>query len=318
MLTWILVFGVSLAVLLVAARFFTGAAEKIGQYFNLSPFVIGVFIIGIGTSLPELVSSLVAVSSGSSTIVAGNIMGANISNLLLIIGTATILARKDIKLGNKYIYIDLHFMLGAAFIFVVFAYDGIISLPETVFGIIAFVVYSIYLLKSEDESDGQEVKALTLDPEQKAPSGLTLQFVILLASGVGIYFGADYTVEAINHISEGMGVPKSIISLTALSLGTTLPELAVNITAVKQGKTEMAVGNVLGSFIFNCLAIPGVASIAGKIEVPPILLGFSLPVMLAAAVLFYLLAQDKRISRWEGCLLLMIYILFLCKIAGVV
>ena len=113
-----------------------------------------------------------------------------------------------------------------------------------------------------------------------------------------------------------MKVPEAIIALTVLSIGTTLPELAVNVTAIRAGKGEMAIGNVLGSCIFNTLVIPGMASLFGPITVTKELLSFSLPVMAATGILFYLLTQDKRISEWEGILFVMIYGLFIFKIAG--
>lgn len=313
MLAYAGLFVLSLAVLLLSARFFTGAAEHIGHYFGLSNFVIGIFIIGIGTSLPELISAVFAVSHNSSSIVPGNIIGANCSNLLLVIGLAAILSRDDIRLGSQYIYIDLHFLIGSAIFFILIAYDGSIHFPEAIFGLVIFLVYSFYLMKHNKVLE-KDLKDLSAAPPQKI--WLLPEMGILVLSAVGIYFGADYTIRAINHISAHLHVPQSVISLTALSLGTTLPELAVNITAIRKNKAELAIGNVLGSCVFNSLAIPAVASAFGSIEVPDLLLHFSLPVMAGASILFYMLAQDKHISRWEGILLVILYIVFLGKIAG--
>jgi cation:H+ antiporter len=307
MLTHFAVFFAALAVLIIAARFFTNSAEKIGQWLSLPPFVIGIFIVGIGTSLPELISGIISVRQGASEILPGNIIGANISNLLLVTGFSVALSWKTISLGSTYIYIDLHFLLGSFFIFYMISYDGIINFPEAFIGILVFVVYSVYLIRSGTPT---EISALT--PKKSFP---TRAFLILIAAGVGIYYGADYTVQSIQGIARGMGVPESIVALTVLSLGTTLPELAVNITAIRQNKAEMAVGNVLGSCIFNTLMIPAIASLIGAIKVPAVLLSFSLPVMAGTGVLFYLLTQDKRISVWEGLMFVMIYILFIIKIA---
>jgi cation:H+ antiporter len=114
-----------------------------------------------------------------------------------------------------------------------------------------------------------------------------------------------------------MGIPKSIVALTLLSLGTTLPELAVNIAAIRQGKAEMAIGNVLGSCIFNTLVIPPIAAAVGNIHLPGNLLSFSLPLMAGCGLLFYLLTQDKKISVWEGLMLVCLYILFMLKTANI-
>ena len=140
--------------------------------------------------------------------------------------------------------------------------------------------------------------------------------LILLASAFGIYIGADHTVESIIEIANHLGVPPSLISLTVLSLGTTLPELAVSITAIRQGKSAIAVGNILGSCVFNALVIPGAVSGFGAIQVPEYLIGFSLPVFVVASLLFYLLTQDKKISPSEGLLFLVFYAFFISKAAA--
>lgn len=310
MLTWIGVFLASLTVLLIASKYFTNAAEKLGLHFGLSPFVIGVFIIGIGTSLPELISGFLAMNKGASGIVSGNILGANISNIFLIAGIAALLAKKRIDLGSQYIMIDLHFMLGGAFLLGLVMYDGVISFPEGLFLLAAFVTYTIYILSSGNKAD------IILEDADKPKEGITKYVMILLGCAVGIYFGADYTVQAIEKMAGIANIPPSIISLTALSLGTTLPELSVNITAIRQGKAEMAIGNVLGSCVFNSLAIPGLVGLAGDIIVPADLISFSLPMLLVASVFFYLLTLDKKISAYEGVLFVIFYGFFLFKIAS--
>ncbi|OQP67494.1 sodium:calcium antiporter [Niastella populi] len=301
------IFLIALFVLIVAARFFTKAAEELGKWLSFPSFVIGIFIVGIGTSLPELISGVLSVSRGVSEIVPGNIIGANISNLLLVTGFAVALSRKPISLGSMYIYIDLHFLLGSFFMFYIIAYDGLITWQEAIMGILVFIVYSFYLIKGGTQSE-------TPDEKQKIPFPVKSAIILVLAA-VGIYFGAEYTVQAIQGIARGLQVPESIVALTVLSVGTTLPELAVNITAIKQGKAEMAIGNILGSCIFNTLVIPSTASLIGVIKVPKELLSFSLPVMAGTGLLFYLLTQDKRISVWEGLMFVMIYVLFIIKIA---
>lgn len=308
----IIIFGIALTVLLLSARFFTAAAEAIGSWMRLPSFVVGVFIVGIGTSLPELISGVLSVQRGVSEILPGNIIGANISNILLITGMAAMLNRKTIYLSANYIYIDLHFLLGSVFYFVVISYDGLIGFAEAAIGILIFLVYAVYLIKGEHEPQVEERHTST-----KRPAFPVKQLIFLLASCLGIYFGADYTITSLSEIATALRVPSSVIALTLLSLGTTLPELAVIVSAIRQGKAEMAVGNVLGSCVFNTLVIPASASLAGTIQLPAELTGFSLPVMVACALLFYLLTQDKRISMWEGVMFFCLYILFIVKTVGV-
>jgi cation:H+ antiporter len=302
-----IIFIVSLIVLLFSAKFFTQSAEKIGIWLNLPSFIVGVFIVGIGTSLPELISGIIAVRSGASEIVPSNIIGSNASNILLITGLAVVFNKKTIELNKSYLYIDLHFLVGSFIYLTVILYDNEINFAESAIGIFIFIVYSIYLIKGGEQSDIQ------VEKKKETP---VKEILILGLTCVGIYFGADYTIAALQKIALGLDIPNSIVALTLLSLGTTLPELAVNVSAIKSGKPELAVGNVLGSCVFNTLMIPPIASAFGTIEVPQSLLNFALPMMLAAGLFFYLLTQDKKISIWEGLMFICLYALFIIKTAG--
>lgn len=302
-----IIFIFSLLGLLTLARFFTQSAETIGKFLRLPSFVVGVFIVGIGTSLPELISGIISVTNNSSEILSGNIIGANISNILLITGLAVVINRKNIVLSSGYMYIDLHFLVGSFLYFYIIAYDGQIEPLEALFGFAMFIVYAIYLIKSGTEAQDKNAKTASLFP--------TLSLLILIVSAVGIYFSADYTIFSLEKIATDLSIPKSVVALTILSLGTTLPELAVNIRAIRQGKAEMAIGNVLGSCVFNTLVIPSIASLFGTITITNNLLTFSLPIMAACGLLFYLLTQDKRISVWEGLMFICLYSLFIFKIA---
>ncbi|HCS19132.1 MAG TPA: conjugal transfer protein TraR [Bacteroidetes bacterium] len=304
-----LIFSVALTVLIFSARIFTSAAEKIGLFFGLPPLVIGIFIVGIGTSLPELVSAIFSVRDGVSEVATGNVLGANISNILFITGVVALVHRVDIHLSSKYIFIDLHYLIGSIFAFTLFAYDGVIDWHESVIGIIIFLVFSIYLLKTEAVVSPQQ--EMDLEHKEKFP---WLQLLWIIAGCLGIYFGADYTISSLSEMAVTLDVPPSIVALTVLSIGTSLPELVVNVAAIRQGKAEMAIGNVLGSSVFNCLMVPSIASFFGPVQVPSEMLHLALPVMVASALFFYLITHDKRISRWEGMLFILLYFIFLLKV----
>jgi cation:H+ antiporter len=300
-------FFVALAALLYASKVFTESAEKLGKFYKLSPFVIGIFIVGIGTSLPELITSIIAVKNNQSEVVSGNLIGANIANLLLISGITVIFNRKSFEIKSPYIFIDLHYLIGAYITYTMIAYDGVIHFYEAIIGAVAFLFYSIYLIRSGNldfADDGYT-------PKDKFP---IMALMMIFGASVVIFFGAEYTLESMVEIAENIGIPSPIIALTLLSLGTTLPELAVNISAIRQGKAEMAIGNVLGTSVFNTFMIPAFATMFGSIDVPQNLLSFSLPVMLGTGILFYMVAQDKRISVWEGWLFVFIYLLFIVQV----
>jgi cation:H+ antiporter len=311
------VFATSLAVLLVAARYFTLNAERIGLALGMSPFSVGVLIVAAGTSLPEMVSSIVAVNRGTSEIVVGNVLGANLSNLLLVMGVVAVAAPRQVRLGEHYILIDLHFLLGAAFMLALALKDGAISRPEGAFLVTGYVVYVLYLLK-EGRTDTDltvGVDAARRSPARRLPM---VPLAVLAASGAFIYFGARYTISSLESIAGRLGTAPSVIAVTVLSLGTTLPELVVSATAARKGNADMAVGNVLGSCVFNSLAVAGVASLVGRVNATEDLLGLPLPAFAFGALLFYLLTLDKRISRWEGIVFLLSYGLFFMEIARLV
>jgi cation:H+ antiporter len=307
------VFAGSLGVLLAAARFFTVSAERIGLALGMSPFAVGVLIVAAGTSLPEMVSSIVAVTRGTSEIVVGNILGANLSNLLLVMGVVAISARRQIRLGEQYILIDLHFLLGSAFLLALSLRDGALSRVESAVLLAGYGAYVLYLFR-EGRSEQDLLVGVDADARgrRRFPSG---QLVVVGLTGVLIYLGARFTITALESIALRLGIAPAIIAVTVLSIGTTLPELVVSATAARAGRADVAVGNILGSCVFNSLAVTGVASAVGPVAATADLLSLPLPVFGAAALLFYLLTLDKRVSRWEGILFVLLYGLFVMEVA---
>ncbi|MBX9855012.1 MAG: sodium:calcium antiporter [Gemmatimonadaceae bacterium] len=316
----LLQFALALALLLAAARFFTSAAQRIGLAFGMSPFVVGVFIIAIGTSLPELVASLLSVQSGASEIVPGNVLGANAANLLLNMGLVSALASGGrIVLGEEYLFIDLHFLMGAMLAVATTMADGRIVAVEGALLLLAYALYMTYLVVEGRTPSAEAEHADAMSEVKQRRASLARDAGILVVTGVLIYVGGDMTVSALQQVSLALGISAAVASVTILSIGTTLPELAVSVTAARAGQASMAVGNVLGSCVFNALAVAGAAGLASGsegVEVIDTLRFFALPFVCASALLFYLLTQDKRISRWEGMLFLILFLLFMAKIGG--
>jgi cation:H+ antiporter len=313
----LLAFVASLAVLLAAARFFTHSAERIGLRLGMSPFAIGVLIVSAGTSLPELVASLVAASGASSEIVVGNVLGANLSNLLLVTGAVAVAARAGVRLGEQYILIDLHFLLGSALLAALVLRDGVVGRIEGLALLAAYSIYLLYLVR-----DGRTEKDLTVGIDAyvatRSPGFPWRDVLVLAATSALIYLGARYTIASLETMARMAGVAPDLVALTLLSLGTTLPELVVSAGAARAGKADVAVGNVLGSCVFNTLAVIGAASMVAPLPATPDMLALPLPVFGAATLLFYLLTLDKRVSRWEGLLFLIVYGLFVLEVARLV
>jgi cation:H+ antiporter len=265
-------------------------------------------IVSIGTSLPELISAVVAVWSGASEVVAGNVIGSSVSNILFVLGLTALFARTRIDLGDQYVYIDLHYLVGAGLIVAITMFDGVANFPECFMGLIAYGTYLFYLMKA---GNAKALAGQANNPSRR----LWVSIGILLGAGLAIFLSAKLTVDSLSDIADYIGVSKAIISVTLLSIGTTLPECVVSVSAARAGKAELAVGNVLGSCIFNGLAIPGIAACFGTLMIPKELISFSLPVYGAVVLLFYLLSQDKKVSQYEGALLLVLYALFIGKVS---
>jgi cation:H+ antiporter len=310
----LLLFAGSLALLLVAARWFTRAAEEIGLALGMSPFAVGVLLVSVGTSLPELVTAVVAVLGGVTGVVAGNVVGANVSNLLLVLAASAMAAPGGIRLGERYLLIDLHFLLGATFLLVLSAWDGRVGRGEGVFLLLTYALYVVYLLREGAERPPPGLPG----PGPGAPPRPRLRpasVALAAGSAAGIYLAARATIGSLEELALGLGVPPAVVAVTLLSLGTTLPEMAVSAVAARQGRAELAVGNILGSCIFNALGVAGTGAVLGGLVVPDELLSLPVPMLGAGTVLFYLLTLDKRVSRWEGALFAIFYGFFVLKVS---
>ena len=296
----IIILIVSLFVLVKASDYFTDSAEKIGVAMGISQFIIGVTIVAIGTSLPELVSSIFAVLQKSTEIVAANVVGSNIANILLIFGVAIII-NKRLKFSGP-INVDLGLLLCSALFILITAINGTFSRIEAVISLLAAIAYLIYATSPKHKADIPKIK--------KEKIGLKI-FIVLVLSAVFIYLGAKYTIESVITISELIGIGKEVIAISVVALGTSLPELAVTISAARKKNLHMAIGNVLGSNIFNSFIVMGVSGIIAPLFIPRQVIYMGIPVMIASTIIYLVLAKKKEIMRWEGILLVCFYILFI-------
>jgi cation:H+ antiporter len=304
---WIGIFVVSLLVLLKASQYFTIAAEKIGRMLGVSHFVIGMTIVAVGTSLPELISSIIAVLEDSSEIVAGNVLGSNIANIFLILGIAAIVSQR-FKITYNLLPVDLPILMTSAFFLAAAIWDGTFTFGEAILFVACFIIFLVYTAK-----DGKFNRKKPKKEAGKLPFEIKPVLMIFL-SGIFVYLGAKYTIESVIRISEFLHVGTEIIAISAVAVGTSLPELAVTISAVKRKNAEMVVGNILGSNVFNSFAVMGIPGLLTNLKVPESLTHFALPVMLAASILFLVVIVDKQVSKWEGWMFFIFYGFFLGKI----
>lgn len=315
---WILIFVLSLTVLIKSSDIFVGAAEKIGLGFGLSAFLTGVLIVGVGTSLPELVSSIIATTKGATEIVIGNVLGSNITNIFLVLGIAGLIG-KNFTIKHDLMRIDIPFLLSATLLMSLMILDGSFSRIEGILCLLAFIIYIIFTVMNpvpKTKSIGFETSENINEPIKKKNS-LVKAFVLIILSSAGIFLGAKYTVDSVIAISNIMGIATDIIALTAIALGTSLPEVLVTISASRRGKPEMAVGNIIGSNIFNGLVVMGIPSLIAPLQIPHSIIIFSLPTLIAAVFIYSFMVYDKKINQLEGGTLLIFYFYFVGRILGI-
>lgn len=304
-LTNLAIFVASLGVLLKASDWFVDSAETIGLSFGISPFIIGVTIIAFGTSLPELATSIAAVLSDNpqaSEMVVSNVIGSNITNIALVLGLTAVFVN-NIKLRTNIWEIDMPFLWASALLLWLVLQDMHISTFECILFLLGIVIFLTYSFKKGNKADKSE-----------RPKSSVKHYFLLVLGGVLVWLSADYTIYAILNISESMGIAPKLISLSAVALGTSLPEIAVSLTAAKRGKASIAVGNVLGSNIFNTFFVMAIPGLLGNLIIPPDILSFFLPLMIVMTLLFGIMFMDRRLSRIEGAILLLFYLLFMGEI----
>ena len=332
LLLWGAVFAITLVLVVKGADWFLDSAEKIGVAAGLSSFVIGVVIVGLGTSLPELVSAIAAVLQGASELVAANVVGSNIANILLIVGLAAAVGGK-LAVSKNLIDLDIPLLTIATAFGVFVMYDGIVMSTEALFLLASFLVFLVYSTRNggtiDDSEDIQQLFSFERrrpkigitnvgdDPKIKMTEKVTVRdFVWLFVGLVALVGGGRYLVESVVQTSMILNIGVGVISLVAVAVGTSLPELAVSMKAALQAKHEVALGNIFGSNVFNILLVLGLPGLFAPLVVDDATLGLGLSVMVVATVFFIISGMSKRIHSYEGALYILVYGFFLGKLFG--
>lgn len=294
----VLIFVVSLFVVVKSADYFIDSAERIGLYIGLSPFIIGTVILSVGTSLPELVTSIAAVIQKHSEIVVADVVGSNTTNILLVLGISMVFSKKS-KLIHDAALVDFPILIASAFFLYLSFINNYFNFYEGIFFLLCIAIYIAYAMN---------VKRVNLDSNKK---GVSLKDpLILIVSVVFLNFGSKYTVKSVIEISSFLNIATGVIAATVVALGTSLPELMVSVTAAKKGKLDIAIGNVVGSNIFNVFGVMGVSSIIGTIHIDPTTKNVGIPFMIASSLILGFILQNKKMSKWVGFILIILYFYF--------
>ncbi|MAZ29806.1 hypothetical protein CL655_00795 [bacterium] len=308
LLIWSVFLCLALFSLIRGADLFVAGAKQMGASLGMSKFAIGVLIVGFGTSLPELASSIAAVLEGSTEIVLANAVGSNITNILLVAGLlAAMGGRIVIKRDLIKTELPIFFIATVHFIFVIL--DGVVDQLEGVLLLGTFAAYMWYLFSEAEEEDSVELGGLGRRPRLKVQS-----LVFILLGVAAVLVGAKFTVEMVVNIATVMAVPIGLISIAAIALGTSLPELFVSLQALKTGEAELAIGNIFGSNAFNILMVVGVPAVMAPLVADEVVMQLGVGILLAASAIFFVNGLARQIMRWEGVMMLLFFAFFLIKL----
>jgi cation:H+ antiporter len=304
-----LLFLAGLVPLVVGAELLVRGASSLARRFGIPPLVIGLTIVAMGTSAPEVAVSVSSALAGQADIAVGNVVGSNIFNVLFILGLSALIT--PLVVSRKLVWLEVPIMIGVALLLWMFAHDGRIARWEAGLlfaGLVAYIVFQIWEARREGIKDEE------LAHGDGRPPGSVALNLLFLAGGLGLLvLGANWLVDAAVQMARAIGVSELVIGLTIVAAGTSAPEVATSIMAAIRGERDIAVGNVVGSGIFNILGVLGIAGVVSPsgIGVAPAALVFDIPVMVAVSVACLpIFLTGHTIARWEGALFFSYYVAY--------
>jgi cation:H+ antiporter len=312
MLMQALLFVLGLVALIIGAEALVRGASRLAVAWGISPLVVGLTVVAFGTSAPEMAVSVDAALAGSSDLAIGNVVGSNIANVLLILGISALVA--PLLVAEQIIRQEIPVMIGASLVVVAMALDGNIGRLEAALLFALVIAYTVFLVvQSRRASQATTDEFASEIPTSRWDQHWSAQTALVLG-GLGLLvLGAGWLVDAAVVFAKVMGVSDLVIGLTVVAVGTSMPEIATSLIAALRGQRDIAVGNVVGSNIFNLLAVLGAAGIVstGGLGVPDAARNFDLWVMLAVAfACLPILLTGREIARWEGAVFLGYYVAY--------
>ena len=309
----LILFLFGLVFLIVGAELLVRGASRLAAAVGISPLVIGLTVVAYGTSSPELAVSVQSTFTGQADIALGNVVGSNIFNVLLILGISALVA--PLLVAQQLVWLDVPIMIGVSLVTLFFALDGVISRFDGAVLFVGAVAYTAFLIR-QSRQESKEIKdeyAQEFGANGSQPGSIVLQVGFMIAGLALLVLGSRWLVNGAVEAARWFGVSELVIGLTIIAAGTSLPEVATSVLASIRGERDIAVGNVVGSNIFNLLTVLGLTGLLapGGVNVAPAVLSFDLPVMLAVAVaclpIFF---TGHIIARWEGALFFGYYLAY--------
>lgn len=305
-----LLFAAGLVLLIGGAELLVRGATRLATAIGMSPLVVGLTVVAFATSAPELAVSVGSALGGQPDIALGNVVGSTIANVLLILGLAALAAPLVVR--SQLVRFDVPIMIAAAVLVTVLGRDGVIGVADGVILLAGMAAYITRLLRHRARG-APAVEEQADQPESDRGSTALLD-VGRLVVGIGLLVvGSNLLLDAAVTVAQRLGISELVIGLTLIAVGTSLPEIATSTLAVLRGERDLAVGNAVGSNIFNLLAVLGVTAIVGPegVPVPSSALDFDLPVMIAVTVVCLpIFFTGHEIARWEGAIFLGYYVAY--------
>lgn len=309
---YLLLFG-GLAILLVSGELLVRGATALALRFHISTLVIGLTVVSLGTSAPELFISLRAALTGHPDISIGNIVGSNIANLAFVLAITAIIF--PIRVGRGSIRIYWPVMITSSLAFYFFILNGSLERWEGIIFVVALIFFIIWVIRKSRREKLEQIAVEDVFIEKQNHSPLLKTILFILSGCIGLAYGAEWLVDGAEAIALELGVTERVIALSIVAFGTSAPELATSMIAAFKKETDISIGNIIGSNIFNILGIMGITSIIKEIKINASILNFDIFWMLAiSAIIFPLMVSNKIIRRFEGLLLFLIYIVYLFMI----
>ncbi len=301
---------VGLLVLIVGGDFLVKGSSSIALRLHLSPLVVGLTIVAFGTSAPELLISIQAALRGSPDIAMGNVIGSNICNLALVLGVTAII--NPVKVSSNSLKVDWPVTMGVSLLLYFFVRERFVDSYEGVLFIFILIIYLIVVIrKSRKDTKAARLAMEDADIPDGPSSQLWRDLMFIVIGCAGLYFGSEWFVGSVQEIAVSFGISERVIGLTVVAVGTSLPELVTSIVASYKGQTDLALGNLMGSNIFNILSILGITSIIKEIEVSDQILKNDILWMLVITLLVLpLMVSRRRVSRIDGTILIVVYTVY--------
>lgn len=304
-IVWLLI---SLVILYYGAEGLVFGASSLAKRLGISALVIGLTIVSIGTSMPELIVSVKAAMNGQSALSIGNVLGSNLFNIGIILGLSAIiyplLAKKQL------LKFDVPVMILTSVLFLLLFLDSKISRIEALLMVILFISYTSYLLISS-KKDSKSKSHSDESDDIKLTKHWSLDIVFIVVGLIALVWGSDLLVVNAIIIAERLGMSEAMIGLTIVAAGTSMPELATSAVAAIKKRSDIAIGNIVGSNIFNILFILGVAGLINPIQTPQINYIDSLAVVAIGVLLWLFMKSSASIRRWQGAVFIVLYVLYI-------